>query len=221
MAGKKTPAASAEPTATEEEPTKAELQRRMEETRESISQTVSEIKETVTDQYESVVETVTETLDWREQFRKHSVTWSLGALAAGYLVGSGIAGALKDDDGKKKKGAKEHGIFSEIFALGEVITDELSEVSQTILLPALTKKLKDTFGIDIADKLQGIAAARHTGGSKKSSSRKTTASKSAGKRSAGKKGAAGKRASAGSGAKKSSAKKSATKKSGAKKSAAG
>src|SRR5919112_497190 len=104
MATKKSSVTRSAP-AIAEEPTKAELQRRMEEAREDISQTVEEIKDTVTESYESVKETVAETLDWREQFRKHSVAWSLGALAVGYVVGTGLAASL-DDATPKKKGQK-------------------------------------------------------------------------------------------------------------------
>lgn len=79
----------------DDETTKADLQRRMEEARESIAQTVTEIKDTVVNQYNSVRDTVTETLDWREQYRKRPVAWSVGALGVGFVVGYGIAGAFK------------------------------------------------------------------------------------------------------------------------------
>src|SRR5215213_3968989 len=59
------------------EPSKEELQRRMDEARETITQTVTEIKETVTNQYYSMKETVSD------------------ALAAGFLAGYGLTGALK------------------------------------------------------------------------------------------------------------------------------
>ncbi|HEX8096648.1 MAG TPA: hypothetical protein VF507_01375, partial [Pyrinomonadaceae bacterium] len=74
-----------------------ELQRRMEEARESISQTVAEIKDTVVNQYNSVKETVAETLDWREQFRKRPVAWSAGALGVGFVVGYSVGGVFKGD----------------------------------------------------------------------------------------------------------------------------
>ena len=76
---------------------KEELQRRMEEARESITQTVAEIKDTVANQYQAVRETVTEALDWREQFRKRPVAFSVGALSIGFCVGYSLAGALKGD----------------------------------------------------------------------------------------------------------------------------
>jgi hypothetical protein len=77
--------------------TKAELQRRMEEARESITQTVTEIKDTVANQYQAVRDTVSEALDWREQFRKRPVTFSVGALSAGFILGYTVAGTFKGD----------------------------------------------------------------------------------------------------------------------------
>jgi hypothetical protein len=84
-------------TAGDEDRTKAELQRQMEEARESISNTVNEIKDTVTTQYQHVRESVSEALDWREQFRKRPVAWSVGALSVGFIVGYGVAAAAKGD----------------------------------------------------------------------------------------------------------------------------
>lgn len=82
----------------DEETTKADLQRRMEEARESISQTVTEIKDTVATQYQSVRESINDALDWREQFRKRPVAFSVGALSVGFFVGYGIASALSDNE---------------------------------------------------------------------------------------------------------------------------
>ena len=77
--------------------TKAELQRRMEEARESISQTVTEIKDTVVNQYQQVRETISDTLDWREQFRRRPLPFTIGAAGLGFLLGYSIMGALKSD----------------------------------------------------------------------------------------------------------------------------
>ena len=78
-----------------DDPSKEELQRRMDEARDSISQTVTEIKDSVVHQYESVKETISETLDWREQFKKQPVAWSVGAAGAGFIAGYGIAAIIK------------------------------------------------------------------------------------------------------------------------------
>jgi hypothetical protein len=77
--------------------TKAELQRRMEEARESISQTVTEIKDTVVNQYQQVRETISDTLDWREQYRRHTLPMTIGAVGAGFLLGYVVMGAFKSD----------------------------------------------------------------------------------------------------------------------------
>jgi hypothetical protein len=76
-----------------EEPSKEELQRRMDQARDSISHTVTEIKETVANQ----VQAVKETLDWREQFKRRPVAWSFGAAGVGFVVGYGLAAAIKGD----------------------------------------------------------------------------------------------------------------------------
>jgi hypothetical protein len=83
----------------DDEPTKAELQRRMEEARENISQTVNEIKETVTTKYEDVKESISQTLDWREQFRRRPIAFTVGALSVGAVVGYTIGGVAFGDGG--------------------------------------------------------------------------------------------------------------------------
>lgn len=74
---------------------KDELEHQMEVARESISHTVDEIKDTVVSQYESVKESVSKTLDWHEQVKRRPVAWSAGALGAGFVVGYGVAAAVK------------------------------------------------------------------------------------------------------------------------------
>jgi ElaB/YqjD/DUF883 family membrane-anchored ribosome-binding protein len=77
--------------------TKAELQRRMEEARESITQTVSEIKDTVTNQYQNVRESISQSLDWREQYRRRPVEFSVAALGIGVILGYSIGGVFIGD----------------------------------------------------------------------------------------------------------------------------
>src|SRR5215470_8045192 len=78
---------------TSEEPSKEELQRRLGEARDSISNTVTEIKETVANQ----VQAVKDTLDWREQFKKRPVAWSLGAAGTGFALGWCLAAFFKGE----------------------------------------------------------------------------------------------------------------------------
>ena len=82
----------------EEDLSKEELQLRMEEARDSITQTVTEIKETVVHQYENVKDA----LDWREQFKKRPVAWSLGAAGVGFCVGYCIAATIKGEESDRK-----------------------------------------------------------------------------------------------------------------------
>src|SRR5919206_2396437 len=81
----------------ETDATKAELQRRMEEARESISQTVTEIKDTVVNQYQQVRDNISDTLDWREQYRRHTLPFTLTAFAVGVFAGYTVMGAFKGD----------------------------------------------------------------------------------------------------------------------------
>jgi hypothetical protein len=83
----------------DEDLSKEELQLRMEEARDSISQTVTEIKETVVHQYENVKDA----LDWREQFKKRPVAWSLGAAGVGFCVGYCIASTIKGEESRSER----------------------------------------------------------------------------------------------------------------------
>ena len=78
----------------DDEDSKEALQRRMEEARDSITSTVTEIKDNVAQQYENVKDA----LDWREQFKKRPVAWTIGAAGVGFFVGYGIAAAITGDD---------------------------------------------------------------------------------------------------------------------------
>lgn len=92
--------------------TKAALQRRMEEARESISQTVTEIKDTVVTQYQQVKENISDTLDWREQYRRHTLPFTLTAFAIGTFAGYTVMGAFKGDGGDEDY--EEDGAFDRI-----------------------------------------------------------------------------------------------------------
>jgi ElaB/YqjD/DUF883 family membrane-anchored ribosome-binding protein len=104
--------ARANDTAGEEvDQTKAALQRRMEEARESITQTVTEIKDTVVNQYQQVKENISDTLDWREQYRRHTLPFTLTAFAVGAFVGYTVMGAFK---GEGEEDYEEDGAFDRI-----------------------------------------------------------------------------------------------------------
>jgi hypothetical protein len=142
------------------EPGKAQLQRQMEEARESISQTVEEIKDTVEDQYQSVKETVSGVLDYREQFQKDPIVWSVGALAAGFALGYPLGYAHK----KMKPAGRKR---SELAAFADTLVDELSTLGQSLVMPSLNAKIKQLFGFDLSDMLEEIGGAKKTRGRKK------------------------------------------------------
>lgn len=161
----------------EENPTKAALQRHMEETRESITQTVNEIKESVTDQYESVKDTVTGVLDYREQFSKEPLLWSVGTLTAGFALGYTLGYAHKNSRSHK---------HSEIAAFADSIVDELSTVGQSLIMPTLNARIRELFGFDFSELLDEIGEAKKGQPkqlvTKKRAVRKPRAKKSAPKR---------------------------------------
>jgi len=173
---------------TAEEPTKVELQRQMEQTRESISETVEEIKETVAHQYDVVKDTyetvkdgVGEVLDWREQFSKNPIVWGAGAVSLGILVGIGLAhsmGSVPASSRRRKSGQA---------ALNERLLSNLSGLSET-LLPTMTSKIKEMFGIDLSDYLSGSEESVSKPARKISAKRQTTKRSIASKSSAKKRG---------------------------------
>ena len=179
----------------DEDLSKEELQLRMEEARDSIAQTVTEIKETVVHQYENVKDA----LDWREQFKKRPVAWSLGAAGVGFCVGYCIASTIKGEESRserfvpsethayagepitgrsytplaasleaaEKANGKDEGpgfldrfketrafdrLNQEVGVLGDRLVDELSTTAQTVILPALIRKIREWIGADLSDK---------------------------------------------------------------------
>jgi hypothetical protein len=135
-----------------ENPTKAELQRRMDEARDSITETVSEIKtvvsqqyEEVRDTYETVKEGVGEVLDWREQFERNPVVWGAGAVSVGILIGVGLA-HLFDEEEEGKRGRRK----SKEPTTGERLIGELTGLADAVL-PTVSGKIKELFGLDLDD----------------------------------------------------------------------
>src|SRR5690348_16025779 len=77
-------------------PSKAELQRQIGRTRQSLGETVEEIKETAEKGYTAVKNTVSGVMDYREEFQKEPVIWSLGALSLGFALGYSVGYAHKN-----------------------------------------------------------------------------------------------------------------------------
>jgi hypothetical protein len=122
-------------------PTKRELQRQLQLTRESLAETVGGIKETVEQDYEAVRKTVAGVLDYREEFKKEPLVWSLGALSAGFALGYTVGYAHKNT---------KHGKQSQLTAFASSMVDELSMMGQGIVVPALSDKIRELFGFDFS-----------------------------------------------------------------------
>lgn len=135
-------------------PSKQQLQRQMEKTRESVAETVSEIKETVNAQVAVAKKTVAGVLDYREEFQKEPLVWSLGALSAGFALGYTMGFAHKETKGARKK--------SEVAAFTDSIVDELSVVGNHLVMPALNARIKELFGFDFSAALDSISRANNS-----------------------------------------------------------
>jgi hypothetical protein len=147
---------------------KAELQRQMNEARDSISHTVEEIKETVKDQYDAVKRTVDGVLDWREQFQKDPIVWSVGALSAGFALGYTL-GYTHRNVGRSRRAR------SEVAAFANSLIDELSAMGNSLVMPSLNSKIKELFGFDFSDMLEEIGSAKNSTSEKKTTTiRKAT-----------------------------------------------
>lgn len=162
---------------TEKIPSKRELQQQMEKTRQSVSETVGEIKDTVNQQIAAAKQTVTGIMDYREEFQKEPLVWSLGALSAGFALGYTMGYAHRETKGSRSK--------SEVAAFANSLVDELSVVGNSLVMPALNARIKEMFGFDFADALDSIAKANKRGPRRKAlkqstrkAGRKTIRSKS-------------------------------------------
>lgn len=161
------------PATANEEPTKAELQRRMEKTREDLAQSVDEIKKVVERQYDAVKETATGVLDYREHFKEEPLVWSLGALSAGFALGYTLGYAHINIKGPGRK-------HSQVAAFADNIKRELSNVGQSLVMPALSTQIKELFGFDFSKLLEEIGSTKRGGATRtgaKASGKKKVAKK--------------------------------------------
>jgi hypothetical protein len=142
------------------EPSKRELQRQMERTRESLAETVDEIKETIGQEVSAVKQTVTGVLDYREEFQKEPLVWSLGALSAGFALGYTLGYAHKNTKGGKQ---------TAVVAFADSMVEEMSTLGKGLVMPALDAKIKELFGFEFSDLLKQLG-----GGSKKRSTKRFT-----------------------------------------------
>ena len=154
-------------------PSKKELQQQMARTRESVAETVGEIKKTVTEEVAAAKETVSNVLDYREQFSQEPLVWSLGALSAGFALGYTMGYAHKETKGGRGK--------SQVAAFTNSLVDELGAVGNSVVMPTLNARIRELFGFDFSEVLDSIGKAQKKSPKRKPTRRakaKTTARKS-------------------------------------------
>ena len=147
------------------EPTKRQLQRQMERTRQSLAETVGEIKETVNQEVLAVKKTVSSVLDYREEFQKEPLVWSLGALSAGFALGYTVGYAHKNTKGRKR---------TPVMAFADSMVQDLSTVGQGLVLPALNDKVKELFGFEFSELLDQMRGTKKRTSKKKATKRITS-----------------------------------------------
>ena len=146
------------------EPTKRELQDQMDRTRESLAETVAEIKDTVEHEVRAVKKSVSGVLDYREEFQKEPLVWSLGALSAGFALGYTVGYAHKNSKGRKQ---------TPVMAFADSMVDELSTMGQGFVLPALDAKIKELFGFEFSELLGQMKGSKKRTGKKKTTRKKS------------------------------------------------
>jgi hypothetical protein len=149
-------------TTSSQERQKKELQRQIVRTRDSLRDTVEQIQDRAEQKYQAVKETVSDVLDYRDEFQKDPVIWSLGALSAGFALGYTIGYSHKV--AKTKKG-------SQVVRFADSVVDELSHVGQHLVLPELNAKITELFGFDFAGLLQQMRGNTRTTKTKRPKSR--------------------------------------------------
>ena len=122
------------------------LERRAAEARGSISATVSEIKETVGSRVQDVKETIEGVSDFRDQFAKEPLVWSLGTLAAGFALGYTLGYAHRLPRGRRSKAAK-------LGAFADAVAEELSSVGSNLIMPRLDANMEQLFGVKFSSLL--------------------------------------------------------------------
>jgi hypothetical protein len=126
-------------------PSQKELQRKIGQTRDSLRSTVEAIQDKAEQQYETVKQTVSDVLDYREEFQKEPVVWSLGALSAGFALGYTVGYSHKIAKTSK---------HSQFARFTDSVVNELSQVGQRLILPELNTTIRQLFGFDFAGLLE-------------------------------------------------------------------
>ena len=84
---------------------------------------------------------VKDTLDWREQFKKRPVAWTVGSAGVGFLIGYGIAAAVKKESNGHHQSYDASSSQSHVYASHPVLGDAAGTRS-----PATAQPLKEEDG---------------------------------------------------------------------------
>ena len=160
-------------TTSAEERRKRELQQQIVHTRDSLRDTVEQIQDRAEQKYQAVKGTVSDVLDYRDEFQKEPVIWSLGALSAGFALGYTVGYSHKLT--KTKKG-------SQFARFADGVVDELSHVGQRLVLPELNAKITELFGFDFSGLLQQMRGKKRTAKPKRLKNRRSRKSAKRGHR---------------------------------------
>jgi hypothetical protein len=130
------------------------LQRQIRRTSDSLRDTVEQIQDTAEQKYQAVKKTVSDVLDYREEFQKEPVVWTVGALSAGFAAGYTVGYFHKL--AKNKKG-------SQFANFADTVVNDLSHLGQRLVLPELNAKITELFGFNFGGFLQQIGGdGKHT-----------------------------------------------------------
>jgi hypothetical protein len=125
-----------EPT-TSQDTHKKGLQRQIRQTSDSLRDTVEQIQDTAEQKYQAVKKTVSDVLDYREEFQKEPVVWTVGALSAGFAAGYAVGYSHKLAQNKKG---------SQFATFADTVVNDLSRLGQRFVLPELNAKITELFG---------------------------------------------------------------------------
>jgi hypothetical protein len=123
------------------------LQRQIRRTTDSLRDTVDQIQDTAEQKFQAVKKTVSNVLDYREEFQKEPVVWTVGALSAGFAAGYTLGYSHKL--AKNTKG-------SQFANFADTVVDDLSRLGQRFVLPELNTKITELFGFNFGGFLQQI-----------------------------------------------------------------
>jgi hypothetical protein len=130
------------------------LQRQIKQTRDSLRDTVEEIQDAAEQKYQIAKKTVSNVLDYREEFQKEPVVWTLGALCAGFAAGYTVGYSHKL--AKNKRG-------SQFANFADTVVNDLSDLGQRLVLPELNAKITELFGFNFGGLLKQIGGnGKHT-----------------------------------------------------------